>query len=168
MKHRYVSAAVVLASAAALVTVACGSSSAGPNPAAGTPAASAKTGSATTGAAGTPVAAAWKPCYLPTGYQHFLKLESAKDSHGNTVVRVTPEACKVNTRNDEDVVYTSTGAVRSLGFASGASVKVLKDTTTVKVTPKWLVNHKLANSPYFYYRVNGKNQITAMQEIYHP
>nr|WP_285551965.1 hypothetical protein [Streptomyces hygroscopicus] len=168
MKHRYVSAAVVLASAAALVATACGSSSAAPYTATGTPTASAGTGPATTGAAGTPVTTTWKPCYLPKGYQHFFKLESAKDSHGKTVVRVTPETCKVNTRDDEDVVYTPTGAARSLGFASGASVKVLKETTTVQVTPKWLVNHKLTNTPYFYYRVNGKNQITAMQEIYHP
>ncbi|MGN5377268.1 hypothetical protein ACQ4WX_04890 [Streptomyces lasalocidi] len=129
----------------------------------GSPAASVKAGSArTTGAT------SWKPCYLPAGYKHFFKLGSAKNVRGKTVVRVTPETCKVNTSNDEDVVYTPSGAARSLVFASGASVKVLKDTTTVKVTPKWLVNHKLANSPYFYYRVNGHSQITAVEEIYHP
>ncbi|KOV64040.1 hypothetical protein ADK64_18050 [Streptomyces sp. MMG1121] len=83
-------------------------------------------------------------------------------------MRITPETCKVNTKNDEDVVYTPSGAAKSLVFASGASVKVLRDTTTVKVTPKWLVSHKLANSPYFYYRVNGQGHIAAMQEIYHP
>ena len=151
MKYRHVSAAVVLASAAALLAATCGSAGASPK-------APARTTKAT----------AWKPCYLPTGYQHFLKLDSAKTVKGNTVVRVTPETCKVNTANDEDVVYTASGAARSLGFAPGASVEVLRDTTTVKVAPSWLVNHKLANSPYFYYRVNGKGQITAMQEIYHP
>ncbi|MFB7502101.1 hypothetical protein [Streptomyces broussonetiae] len=163
MSHRYLSAAVVLASSAALLATAAGTSSAGPNAAASTPAVSAKAGSATTTAA-----TAWKPCYLPAGYQHFLKLDSAKYVRGRTVVRITPQTCKVNTRNDEDVVYTPSGAVRSYVFASGASVKVLKDTTTVKVTPHWLVNHRLDNTPYFYYRVNGQGRITAMQEIYHP
>lgn len=160
MNHRYVSGAVVLASAAALVAATCGSSSASPNPSAGTTAVSAQ--------AGTTGATAWRPCYLPSEYKHFFKLESAKNVRGKTVVRVTPETCKVNTHNDEDVVYTPSGAARSLTFAAGASVKVLKDSTTVKVAPKWLVNHKLSNTPYFYYRVNGHNQITAMQEIFHP
>ncbi|GGU98736.1 hypothetical protein GCM10010260_38450 [Streptomyces filipinensis] len=160
---RYVSAAVVLASTAALVATACGSSSAGTNAVASTAGVSAQAASA--GAAG---ATSWKPCYLPSGYKHFFKLDSAKFVRGKTVVRVTPETCKVNAGNDEDVVYTPSGAARSSGFASGASVKVLKDTTTVKVAPKWLVNHRLTNSPYFYYRVNSKGQITAMEEIYHP
>ncbi|MFG2625462.1 hypothetical protein [Streptomyces sp. NPDC048473] len=177
MNHRYVSTAVVLASAAALLAAACGSSSASPNATASTPAVSTKAGSATRGPgavtaanaqARTTGATAWKPCHLPAGYKHFFKLDSAKNFQGNTVVRVTPETCKVNTENDEDVDYTPSGAARSYVFASGASVKVLSDTTTVKVTPKWLVNHKLANSPHFYYRVNGQSQITAMQEIYHP
>lgn len=163
MNRRYVSAAVVLASAAALVATTCGSSSAGPNAAASAPAVSAKVGSSRTDGA-----TVWKPCYLPAGYKHFFKLDSAKNAKGHAVVRVTPETCKVNRDDDEDVVYTPSGAARSFVFASGATVKVLRDTTTVKVTPKWLVNHKLANSPYFYYRVNGQNQITAMQEIYHP
>ncbi|AQW49735.1 MULTISPECIES: hypothetical protein [Streptomyces] len=163
MNHRYASALVVLASAAALLVAECGSSSASPRSAASNPAVSTKAGSArTTGAT------AWKPCHLPAGYKHFFKLDSAKKVSGNTVVRVTPQTCKVNTENDEDVVYTPSGAARSLGFASGASVKVLRDTTTVKVAPKWLVNHELTNTPYFHYRVNGQNQITAMQEIYHP
>ncbi|KUM99094.1 hypothetical protein AQI95_40615 [Streptomyces yokosukanensis] len=163
MNHRYVSGAIVLASAAALLAAAGGSSSASPNAAARATAVSTKAPSAAaTGAT------AWKPCHLPAGYKHFFKLDSAKHLSGRTVVRVTPETCKVNTENDEDVVYTPSGAPRSLVFASGASVEVLRDTTTVKVAPKWLVNHKLANSPYFYYRVNGHGQITAMQEIYHP
>ncbi|WP_328334813.1 MULTISPECIES: hypothetical protein [unclassified Streptomyces] len=157
MTHRYVSAAVVLASAAALLATACGSSGASPRAAAGQPAVA--SGSAGSG---------WQPCHLPAGYKNFFKLDSAKNIRGNTVVRVTPETCKVNRNNDEDVVYTPRGAAHSLVIASGASVKVLRDTTTVKVTPNWLVNHKLANSPYFYYRVNGQNRITAMQEIYHP
>ncbi|MET9530013.1 hypothetical protein ABZY02_05500 [Streptomyces sp. NPDC006649] len=180
MNHRYVSAAVVLASAAALVATACGSSGASPRTAASAPIVSIKADSATGGPAtatvadaqarttGATGATAWKPCHLPAGYKHFFKLDSAKNVRGKTVVRVTPETCKVNTVNDEDVIYTASGAAKSLVVASGASVKVLSDTTTVKVTPKWLVNHKLANSPYFYYRVNGQNQITAMQEIYHP
>ncbi|MGW3205720.1 hypothetical protein [Streptomyces sp. NPDC001135] len=163
MKHRYVSVAVVLASSAALLATTCGSSSASPSGTANAPDVYVQAGSASpTGSA------AWRPCYLPAGYKHFFKLDSAKSVRGRTVVRVTPETCKVNTENDEDVVYTPSGAARSLAFASGASVKVLKDTTTVKVAPKWLVNHRLANSPYFYYRVNSKSQITAMQEIYHP
>ncbi|MCX4728847.1 hypothetical protein ACIPW9_18725 [Streptomyces sp. NPDC090052] len=166
MNHRYVSAAVVLASAAALLATTCGSSSASPRAAASTPAVSTAAGqpTAASGSAGTH----WQPCHLPAGYKTLFKLDSAKNLHGKTVVRVTPETCKVNANNDEDVVYTPKGAARSLVFASGASVKVLKDTTTVKVTPEWLVNHKLANSPYFYYRVNGHSQVTAMQEIYHP
>lgn len=163
MNHRYISGAIVLASAAALLATAGGSSSASPNTAASTPAVSTKAGSA--GAAG---AAAWKPCYLPAGYKHFFKLDSAKNVRGKTVVSVTPETCKVNTENDEDVVYTPSGPARSFAFASGASVKVLKGATIVKVAPKWLVNHQLDNSPYFYYRVNGQSQITSMQEIYHP
>lgn len=161
MNHRYVSGAVVAASAAALLVTAGGPSSASPTAAAST-AVSARAGSA--GATGV----SWKPCLLPAGYKHFFKLESAKNVRGKTVVRVTPETCKVNTENDEDVVYTPSGAAKSLAFASGASVKVLKGTTTMTVAPKWLVNHKLGNSPYFYYRVDGHSQITAMREIYHP
>ncbi|MBL1120871.1 hypothetical protein JK364_52770 [Streptomyces sp. 110] len=162
MNHRYASALVVLASAAALLVAECGSSSASPRLTASNPTVSTKAGSART------TSTAWKPCHLPAGYKHFFKLDSAKKVHGKTVVRVTPQTCKVNTENDEDVVYTPSGAARSLGFASGASVKVLRDTTTVKVAPKWLVDHELTNTPYFHYRVNGQNQITAMQEIYHP
>ncbi|MFJ3712809.1 hypothetical protein OG204_34560 [Streptomyces sp. NBC_01387] len=157
MNHRYVSTAVVLGSAAALLATMCGSSSASPRPATSAPA-------VTSGKAG----GSWQPCHLPAGYKHFFKLDSAKNVKGNTVVRVTPETCRVNTKNDEDVIYTPSGAAQSLVFASGASVKVLSDTTTRKVTPKWLVNHKLANTPYFYYRVNGQSQISAMEEIYHP
>jgi hypothetical protein len=111
----------------------------------------------------------WKPCYLPTGYDHFFKLDSAEVYQGDTTVRVTPETCTVNKNDDEDVVYTPVGAARSFVVDSGASVKVLKDTTTPdSVTPRWLVDNKLVNSPYFSYRVNGQNHITAMQEIYHP
>ncbi|MFJ7200000.1 MULTISPECIES: hypothetical protein [unclassified Streptomyces] len=116
-------------------------------------------------------ATAWQPCHLPAGYKHFFELESAKNVQGSTVVRVTPETCSVNTKNDEDVVYTPIGAARSFAFASGASVKVFTDinTTTVKsVAPKWLVSHELTNSPHFYYRVNDRSEITAMEEIYHP
>ena len=150
MNHRHVSAAVVLASAAALLATTCGSAGASPN-------APVRTAKAT----------AWKPCHVPAG-RHFLKLDSAKNVKGKAVVRVTPQTCKVNTRNDEDVVYTPSGAARSLGFAPGASVEVLRETTSVKVAPTWLANHKLANSPYFLYHVNAKGQITALSEIYHP
>ncbi|MFE2377923.1 hypothetical protein [Streptomyces sp. NPDC059398] len=157
MNHRYVSAALALASAAALVATASGTSgAASPRTAASTQAASASAG------------VSWKPCHPPAGYQHFLKLNSAKNVKGKTVVRVTPQKCRVNTRNDEDVDYTATGAARSYSFAPGASVKVLRDTTAHKVTPQWLVTHKLANTPYFSYRLNGRHQITAMEEIYHP
>ncbi|WP_328315742.1 hypothetical protein [Streptomyces sp. NBC_00388] len=162
MNHRYASVAVVLASAAALVATACGSSGASPRTAA-----SAQTVSSASGSAGDK-AGRWLPCHLPAGYEHFFKLDSAKTVRGNTVVRVTPETCRVNSKNDEDVVYTPSGAARSLVVAPGASVKVLHDTATRKVTPKWLVNHKLANSPHFSYRVDGQSRITAMQEIYHP
>ncbi|WP_435642625.1 hypothetical protein ACSP97_30930 [Streptomyces sp. SCPE 10] len=151
MNHRHVSAVVVLASAAALLATTCGSAGASPN-------APVRTAKAT----------AWKPCHLPSGYQRFVELDSAGTVKGRTVVRVTPQTCKVNKENDEDVVYTPSGAARSVGFASGASVEVLRDTTTVKVAPQWLVKHKLANSPYFAFRVNGKGRITAMREIYHP
>ncbi|MFK0138424.1 hypothetical protein [Streptomyces murinus] len=151
MNHRHVSAALVAASAAALLATACGSAGAAPREGAGHAAA----------------ATTWKPCYLPAG-RHFLKLDSAKNVKGKAVVRVTPQVCKVNTRNDEDVVYTPSGAARSLGFAPGASVEVLRETTSVKVAPTWLANHKPANSPYFFYHVNAKGQITALSEIYHP
>ncbi|MFE3942311.1 hypothetical protein ACFXPV_10600 [Streptomyces sp. NPDC059118] len=163
MSHRYVSAAAVLASTAALLAVASGSSGASPNQAASATTVSTTAVSTTT--------TAWQPCYLPKGYKHFFELESAKNIQGKTVVRVTRETCSVNTKNDEDVAYTPLGAARSLAFAPGASVEVFSDinSTTVKsVAPTWLVNHKLTNSPHFYYRVNGQNQITAMQEIYHP
>lgn len=196
MNHRrYVSAAAVVASAAALLATACASSDASPRTAASTATVSTTAGPATHGQAGRgPVAisvadaharttgaaagqpavtsgvggANWKPCHLPAGYKHFFELHSAKNSRGKTVVRVTPETCSVNTKNDEDVAYTPSGAARSLDFAPGASVQVLHDTDTVKVTPKWLVTHKLANTPHFVYRVNGRSQITAMREIYHP
>ncbi|MFH8337082.1 hypothetical protein [Streptomyces sp. AM6-12] len=151
MNHRHVSAALVAASAAALLATTCGTAGASPMRSAA-PAAS---------------ATAWKPCHVPAG-RHFLKLDSAKNVKGKAVVRVTPQTCKVNTKNDEDVVYTPSGAARSLGFAPGAVVEVLRDTTTVKVAPTWLANHKLANSPYFTYHVNAKGQITALSEIYHP
>ncbi|WP_416486371.1 hypothetical protein [Streptomyces sp. CL12] len=151
MNHRHVSAALVAASAAALLATTCGSAGAAPREGAGHAAA----------------ATTWKSCYVPAG-RHFLKLDSAKNVKGKAVVRVTPQACKVNTRNDEDVVYTPSGAARSLGFAPGASVEVLRETTSVKVAPTWLASHKLANSPYFTYHVNAKGQITALSEIYHP
>ncbi|WP_405774172.1 hypothetical protein [Streptomyces sp. NBC_00859] len=168
MNNRYVSAAVVLASAAALVATACGTSGASPSTATSTRAASTAAVRATSVVAAESAGSGWQPCHLPAGYKHFFELDSAKSFQGNTVVRVTPETCRVNSKNDEDVVYTPSGAARSFVFASGASVKVLSDTKTVKVTPKWLVSHKLANSPHFYFRVNGQSQITAMQEIYHP
>ncbi|MFE6667528.1 hypothetical protein ACFVFH_28705 [Streptomyces sp. NPDC057697] len=158
MSYRQITAAAaVLASTAALLVAAAGSSGASPNDA-----------GVRAGAAGT---TAWQPCYLPTGYKHFFELKSAKNVQGKTVVRVTPETCSVNTENDEDVSYTPLGAARSLTIAPGASVEVFSDinsTTMESVAPAWLVSHKLTNSPHFYYRVNGRNQITAMQEIYHP
>ncbi|MFB7600922.1 hypothetical protein [Streptomyces sp. NPDC056160] len=159
MNHRYASAAAVLASAAALLATACGTSDASPNLAASTSTVSVRAASAAHGTSVVTVAdaqvrtttvTAWKPCHLPAGYQHFLELRSAGNVRGKTVVRVTPQRCKVNTENDEDVIYTPSGAARSLTFASGASVKVLRDTNTVKVAPSWLTHHKLANTPYFY------------------
>ena len=110
-----------------------------------------------------------KPCDLPKGYDHFFQLDSAEVGQGSTVVRVTPETCSVNPNDDEDVSYTPVAAARSFAVGSGACVKVLSGTAALEsVTPRWLVDNKLVNSPYFYYRVNGQNQITAMQEIYHP
>jgi hypothetical protein len=110
-----------------------------------------------------------KPCYLPKGYDHFLKLDSAEVYQGDTIVHVTPETCSVNPNDDEDISYTPIEAARSFVVGSRASVEILSSTATPhSVTPRWLVDNKLVNSPYFYYRVNGQNQITAMQEIYHP
>lgn len=164
MNRHHVSAAVVLASAAAFLTTACASSSASPSPAARTPAASNQPTAASGSAGGDR-----QPCHLPAGYDHFFKLDSAETFQGNTVLRVTPEKCSVNPDNDEDVDYTPIDAARSFVLASGASVKVLGDSATPEsVSPTWLVHHQLANTPYFYYRVNGHSQITAMQEIYHP
>ncbi|MEU3714124.1 hypothetical protein [Streptomyces catenulae] len=148
MNHRYVSGAASLASAAALVAVASGAAVAAPQ----------------TAARGT----SWVPCHAPTGYRHFFDLHSAKKTGGKVVVRVTPETCKVNTANDEDVVYTPSGAARSLGFARGATVTVYEGNTTKKVTPEWLTSHQLGNTPHFAYRVDGKGLITALEEIYHP
>lgn len=152
MNHRH-AAVAVLASTAALLATTSGTAGAAPGPAAKSPSVSATT---------------WKPCHLPAGYRHFLELRSAADVRGRTVVRVTPQTCVVNTENDEDVIYTPSGATRSLSFAPGATVEVLHDTDTVEVTPRWLVHHKLANSPYFSYRVDGHGRITALREIYHP
>jgi hypothetical protein len=110
-----------------------------------------------------------KPCHLPAGYDGFFKLDSAEVYQGDTTVRVTPETCTVNRNNDEDVIYTPIEAARSFVVASDASVNVFSGTGNPdSVAPHWLVNHKLVNSPYFYYHVSGQNQITAMQEIYHP
>lgn len=147
MKRRHTSAAAVLMSAAALLAATGGTASA----------------AATHGS--------WRPCHLPSGYKHIVELHSAKNVKGGTVVRVTPEKCGVNPRNDEDVRYTATGAARSLAFAPKSSVKVYADlnTTDLKsVSPKWLVHHKLTNSPYFSYRVDSRGRVTAFQEIYHP
>ncbi|MFJ6740326.1 hypothetical protein ACIQOU_15675 [Streptomyces sp. NPDC091279] len=149
MNHRHVSAVVALACATALLGAASTTASAG---------------TAGTATRATP----WQPCRLPSGYQHFVEFHSAKNVHGTTVVRVTPETCKVNKDNDEDVIYTPSGAPRSLTFAPGALVKVVRDTASVKVTPKWLVTHRLANSPYFYAHVDAQHRITALAEIYHP
>ncbi|MGW1409746.1 hypothetical protein [Streptomyces sp. NPDC002403] len=171
----------VAASATALSTAAGSASSSVASSQGSTPHGPADAGRSATRGPGVPTAVnaqaritgatAWQPCHLPAGYKHFFKLESAKSFQGSTVVRVTPETCSVNTKNDEDVVYTPIGAARSFVFAPGASVKVFTDinTTAVKsVAPKWLVNHKLTNSPHFYYRVNDQSRITAMEEIYHP
>ncbi|WP_405742245.1 hypothetical protein OG422_10675 [Streptomyces sp. NBC_01525] len=154
MNHRYVSGAAVLASAAALVATVSGAAVAAPHAAPASPA--------------SVRATVWKPCHPPTGYRHFLKLNSAKNTGGKTVVRVTPETCKYNAANDEEVVYTPTGPARSFGFVRGATVTVFKGNTAVKVTPEWLTKHKLTNTPHFAYRLNGQGKVTAMQEIYHP
>ncbi|MFF9481231.1 hypothetical protein [Streptomyces sp. NPDC014733] len=154
MNHRYVSGAAVLASAAALVATVSGAAVATPRAAPAAPA--------------SVRATVWKPCHLPAGYQHFFKLNSAQNAHGKPVVRVTPETCKVNTANDEDVVYTPSGAARTLGFARGATVTVFQGNTPVKVTPEWLTNHKLTNTPHFALRADTHGTITALQEIYHP
>ncbi|MGQ4516730.1 hypothetical protein [Streptomyces sp. DW26H14] len=145
---------MALASATALLTIASGTSGAAP------------TTTSTTGAT-----AGQKPCQPAPGYKHFFKLDSAENFRGRTVVRVTPETCSVNTGNDEDVTYTPTGAARSFTVGSDASVQVFSDinSATLKpVAPKWLVHHRLTNSPHFSYRVDSHNRITAMREIYHP
>lgn len=155
MNRRTALTTVVLGSAAVLLSTLCGSSYA----ASGTPKADAKASGGS-----------WKACYEPSGYDHFFALHSAKLHQGRVTVRVTPETCRVNKQNDEDVVYTASGAARTLVVPSHASVKVLDlnvDTSPHKVAPRWLVSHKLTNAD-FYYRVNSKNQVTAMEEIYHP
>lgn len=169
MNRRFALTTVVLGSAAVLLGTACGSSYA----ASGTPTGGAKAVSAVAKESVQVSAAAagnWKACYKPKGYDHFFAYHSAKLVKGKVTVRVTPETCKVNTHNDEDVVYTPSGAARSLVVPSTASVKVLNlnvDTSPHKVAPRWLVSHKLTNAD-FYYRVNSKNQVTATEEIYHP
>jgi hypothetical protein len=143
---------------------------------AGAPAAApTRAGTAAGAPTGAPVAGSGsagggrKPCYLPTGYDHFFKLDSAEVYQGDTIVRVTLETCSVNPDDDEDVSYTPVEAAQSFVVGSGASVKILSGTGTPdSVAPRWLVDNKLVNSPHFYYRVNGRNQITAMEEIYHP
>ncbi|MDT0476191.1 hypothetical protein RM863_29110 [Streptomyces sp. DSM 41014] len=164
MNHRSVSAAALVTSAAALLALGCGTAGASPAGAAHVRAAAADSGARTGDAART----TWKPCALPTGYRHFFELKSAKKVHGDTVVRVVPEQCVVNTENDEDVDYTPTGPATSLVVTSSASVKVLDGTRTVKVSPAWLTNHTLDNTPHFVYRTGAGNRITAMREIYHP
>ncbi|WP_435127658.1 hypothetical protein [Actinacidiphila sp. bgisy144] len=152
MNRRLASAAVVLGSAAALLSTAGASYAATGAPAA-QPAASSVT---------------WQPCAEPSGYDHFFELRSATVHHGKVTVRVTPETCRVNKHDDEDVDYTATGAARTLVVPASASVKVLKDTTSPhKVTPRWLVTHDLDHA-HFFYRLDARHQVGAMEQIYHP
>jgi hypothetical protein len=111
-----------------------------------------------------------KPCALPAGFDHFFKLDSAETYQGRTVVRATPETCSVDKGNDEDVSYTPIHAAQSFTVNSAASVKVLDDysTTPHAVSPSWLVSHHLGGNAQFYYKVDGQNRITAMEQIYHP
>ncbi|GAA3176640.1 MULTISPECIES: hypothetical protein [Streptomyces] len=154
MNHRSVSGAAVLASAAALVATVASTAVAAPHAAPAAPA--------------SVRAADWKPCHLPAGHQRFVKLNAAENTGGRTVVRVTPETCRYNAANDEEVVYTPDGAARTLGFARGATVTVFQGNTPVKVAPEWLTQHKLTNTPHFALRADAHGEITALQEIYHP
>ena len=82
-----------------------------------------------------------------------------------------PQLPVIELFGEETLPYTSCNSpARSRNsFGSGASVKVLSGTGTPDpVSPSWLVNHPLVNSPYFFYRLDSQGQIAAMQEIYHP
>ena len=185
MNRRRASAAVVLGSAVVCLATACGPEGPGqgaaptasapsvpsaPASPSSTPSPSSTSmpSSPASPAAGT-TGAGRKPCYRPAGYDGFFKLDSAEVYQGHTTVRVTPETCSVDPGNDEDVSYTPIEAARSFVVGSGASVKVLSGTGTPDpVSPSWLVNHPLVNSPYFFYRLDSQGQIAAIQEIYHP
>ncbi|WP_037910803.1 hypothetical protein [Actinacidiphila yeochonensis] len=105
---------------------------------------------------------------MPSGYDGFLKLDSAKTFQGNTVVNISKETCKVNANDDEDVEYTAITSSQAYVFSESPSVKVLSGTDLESVAPSWLVSHQLENTPYFAYRLNSASQITTLEEIYHP
>ncbi|MFF8917051.1 hypothetical protein ACF08M_27975 [Streptomyces sp. NPDC015032] len=156
MNRRRISAAALLSSAVVTLTTVCAlGTSASAAPAAG-------------GDGGTIAASVDKPCYHPAGYDHFLKLESAEADQGDTRLNVTEVSCTVDPDNEEDVRYTTIRSASMLVHAD-AEVQVISDTGAPRtVQPGWLVDHKLSNSPYFYYRADTQDRITAMQEIYHP
>ncbi|MFE7110615.1 hypothetical protein ACFU98_33990 [Streptomyces sp. NPDC057575] len=120
-----------------------------------------------TSAAAAP-AAVERPCYHPVGHDHFFKLESAEADQGDTRLNITEVGCTVDPDNEAEVRCT---AIRSASMLvqAGAEVQVIGDTGAPRtVRPGWLVDNKLSDSPYFYYRADAQDRITSMQEIYHP
>ena len=131
----------------------------------------AKSGSTSAPAGGSSAsnASGGKACYHPAGVDHFFKLDSAEVDQGDTRLNITKVTCTVNPANDEDVSYTPIGASTSVLVHADAKVQVLSGGSALKTVPAgWLVDNKLTNSPYFYYQANTQNQITSMQEVYHP
>lgn len=189
MNRRRVSAAVLLGSAVIALTTACGqgesgaaATGSGPAASAGDSAAVVPAGSATTSDTGSRPASAPaakgttggetgpgdKPCYHPEGYDHFLELSSAEVDQGDTRVNFTEVSCTYDPADEQNVTYTAVRKGSALIHA-GAEVQVVGDTGNPRTVPAgWLVDHKLPNTPYFYYRADAQGRITAMREIYHP
>ncbi|MCT2548784.1 hypothetical protein [Streptomyces atratus] len=190
MNRRRVSAAVLLGSAVIALTTACGqgesgaaATGSGPAAPAGDSAAVVPAGSATTtsdtgsrpasapaakGTTGGETGPGDKPCYHPEGYDHFLELSSAEVDQGDTRVNFTEVSCTYDPADEQNVTYTAVRKGSALIHA-GAEVQVVGDTGNPRTVPAgWLVDHKLPNTPYFYYRADAQGRITAMREIYHP
>ncbi|MFD0339311.1 hypothetical protein ACFVH0_11520 [Streptomyces sp. NPDC127117] len=153
MNRRRISAAVLLGSAVIALA-----SATGPATAVATATTVAASGSGSGG----------KPCYHPDGYDHFLELDSAEVDQGDTRVNFTEVSCTYDPADEQNVKYTAIRKGSALVHA-GAEVEVVGDTGNPRAVPAgWLVDHKLPNSPYFYYRADAQGLITAMREIYHP
>ncbi|MEL5957671.1 hypothetical protein AADR41_23435 [Streptomyces sp. CLV115] len=192
MIRRRVCAAVLLGSVVIALTTGCGpeesgaaATGSGPAAPAGDSAAEAPAGSATATAAsdtgsrpasapaaegttGGGTGSGNKPCYHPEGYDHFLELASAEVYRGDTRVNFTEVGCSYDPADEQHVEYTAIRKGSALIHA-GAEVQVVGETGSPRTVPAgWLVDNKLPNTPYFYYRADAQGRITAMQEIYHP